>query len=227
MRCRMAAMGVPAAAYAPRVLADIPAADIARMYQSGLQRASGRGRAGAAAAGGVVGAAGADLGPAVCSGGGWGLAAGPVERRSGRRPAAQPAGTALVLFRRLVLFIVVVRVVVCIEVGGEVQVGVAAPVPVRAVRAGVIAGHAVGVCFGSGFGGRRGEAVPGAALVDPVHQDHRPDLPGCRAGLRCGAAPPPRRSTPSPPLPRRGMRQPADDVPRHVDEDGGAVGGRE
>ena len=188
MRCRMAAMGVPAAAYAPRVLADIPAADIARMYQSGLQRASGRGRAGAAAAGGVVGAAGADLGPAVCSGGGWGLAAGPIERRSGRRPAAQPAGAALVLFRRLVLFIVVVRVVVCIEVGGEVQVGVAAPVPVRAVRAGVIAGHAVGVCFGSGFGGRRGEAVPGAALVDPVHQDHRPDL-GQGAGQACVAEP--------------------------------------
>ena len=47
----------------------------------------------------------------------------------------------------------------------------------RRRRVVVAAGVAVvGVGVGLGFGGRRGEAVPGAALVDAVHQDHRPDL---------------------------------------------------
>jgi transposase-like protein len=36
VRYRMAAMGVPAAVHAPRVLAGFPAADIARLYQGGL-----------------------------------------------------------------------------------------------------------------------------------------------------------------------------------------------
>jgi hypothetical protein len=97
-----------------------------------------------------------------------------VERRSGRRPAAEPAWAALVLLlvclrRRLVVVVSAVGVVFAVVgavfavVEGVVFVG-----------AGVVVGFAV--CFRLGFAGWRGEAVPGAALVDAVDQDGRADL---------------------------------------------------
>jgi hypothetical protein len=136
----------------------------------------------------------------VDEGGQRGLAAALVERGSGRW-AVDPGRAALILLVCLRLRLIgavgtavgvvfgvvvgtvegvvgvvsaVVGVVFAVVVVGTV-VGVVGTVEgVVFVGAGVVVGLAAG--FRPGFAGRRGEAVPGAALVDAVDQDGRADL---------------------------------------------------